>query len=177
MASSADLSVHILKHHPGVNVPQCHLFFISRNLPSPSSMSQTLHHVFIISHHLPSPSSMSQMLHVPSIHHSPRPAATPPPPENPVRVWLGRVTLSIVVGIMLGSAATFCALRAATTKTGSVCAGADATSPWWSTGSAGDSVGAGGADQSFGDRLDKALFAARAGEAAAQQGLLVRERS
>ncbi|CBJ32934.1 expressed unknown protein [Ectocarpus siliculosus] len=73
---------------------------------------------------------------------------------------------------MLGSAATFCALRAATTKTGSVCAGADATSPWWSTGGAGDSVGAGGADQSFGDRLDKALFAARAGEAAAQQGLL-----
>ncbi|CAN0154891.1 unnamed protein product [Ectocarpus sp. 4 AP-2014] len=93
-------------------------------------------------------------------------------PQAPVRVWLGRVALSIVVGIMLGSAATFCALRAATTETGSVCAGTDATSPWWSTGGAGDSVGAGGADQSFGDRLDKALFAARAGEAAAQQGLL-----
>ncbi|CAB1100102.1 unnamed protein product [Ectocarpus sp. CCAP 1310/34] len=93
-------------------------------------------------------------------------------PQAPVRVWLGRVALSIVVGIVLGSAATFCALRAATTKMGSVCAGADATSPWWSTGGAGDSVGAGGADQSFGDRLDKALFAARAGEAAAQQGLL-----
>ncbi|CAM9286215.1 unnamed protein product [Ectocarpus sp. 12 AP-2014] len=93
-------------------------------------------------------------------------------PQAPVRVWLGRVALSIVVGIVLGSATTFCALRAATTKTGSVCAGADATSPWWSTGGAGDSVGAGGADQSFGDRLDKALFAARAGEAAAQQGLL-----
>lgn len=76
---------------------------------------------------------------------------------------------------MLGGAAT-CALRAATMKAGSVCAGADATTPWWSTGGAGDSVGGGGADQSFGDRLDKALFAARAGEAAAQQGLLVRDK-
>ncbi|CAM9131349.1 unnamed protein product, partial [Ectocarpus sp. 12 AP-2014] len=36
----------------GVNVPQCHLFFISHNLPSPSSMSQTLYH---LKHHFPPP--------------------------------------------------------------------------------------------------------------------------
>lgn len=94
-----------------------------------------------------------------------------------VRLWLGRIAGSLVLGAILGGGAAYYTLpRAGTASSSSPsCASGDATSPWWNTPAGGHSESAkGGAEQGFGDRLNKALFAARAGEAAAQQGLLVR---
>lgn len=96
-------------------------------------------------------------------------------------MWLGRIAGSLLIGAVLGGAAAYYALPRAMTGSASSCAaagsvGAGATgfaSPWgdtgWGTGEPGEA-----AAQSFGDRLSKALLAARAGEAAAQQVLLVR---
>eukprot|EP00903_Cladosiphon_okamuranus_P016655 g15358.t1 len=100
-------------------------------------------------------------------------------PQAPVRMWLIRIAGSLFIGAVLGGAAAYLALPRAMTMTSpaSPCdaGAADTTSPWWDTGR-GSGAGAGepgeGAEQSFGDRLNKALFAARAGEAAAQQVLL-----
>ncbi|CAM9479221.1 unnamed protein product [Hapterophycus canaliculatus] len=93
-------------------------------------------------------------------------------PQAPVRVWLGRIAGSLVLGAILGGAVAFYAFPKAI-STGSAGAAADSTSPWWTTvGGGGGEPGAGGAEPNFGDRLNMALFAARAGEAAAQQGLL-----
>ncbi len=104
---------------------------------------------------------------------SPSPAA--------VRTWLGRMAGSLVLGALLGGAATYCTLPRGITGSASPCAAAaaaaaaDSTSPWWDMG-AGGGAGepGGGSEQGFGDRLNKALSAARVGEAAAQQVLLVR---
>ena len=116
------------------------------------------------------------------------PAAARPPPSlqhtqiPTVRMWLVRIAVSLAIGAFLGGAAAYLALPRAVTGSGSPCTAAgsgagaaDTTSPWWDTvRGAGAGEPGEGAEQSFGDRLNKALFAARAGEAAAQQVLLVR---
>lgn len=97
-------------------------------------------------------------------------------------MWLVRIAVSLAIGAFLGGAAAYLALPRAVTGSGSPCTAAgsgagaaDTTSPWWDTvRGAGAGEPGEGAEQSFGDRLNKALFAARAGEAAAQQVLLVR---
>lgn len=109
----------------------------------------------------------------------------PLPPRRPhyptVRMWLGRIAGSLVIGAVLGGAAAYYALPRSMTGSASPCAAAgsagaaDSTSPWRVKERG---VGAGkpgeGSEQTFGDRLTEALFSARAGEAAAQQVLLVR---
>lgn len=83
-------------------------------------------------------------------------------------MWLGRIAGSLVFGVILGGTAAYFARPRV--MTASVAGNPnDATSPWWNT----PESSTGGTEQSFGDRLNKALFAARAGEAAAQQSLLV----
>ena len=77
-----------------------------------------------------------------------------------------------MLGALLGGAAACYALPRAITASAPACTGADSTSPWWGAGGA--SGGSGESEQSFGDRLNQALSAARVGEAAAQQVLLVR---
>jgi len=93
-------------------------------------------------------------------------------------MWLGRMAGSLVLGALLGGAAAYCALPRAITGSVSPCAAgagaADSTSPWWFMGGGAGEPGGAGSEQSFGDRLSKALSAARVGEAAAQQVLLVR---
>lgn len=95
-----------------------------------------------------------------------------------VRVWLGRMAGSLVLGAILGGAAAYYNVPRAITASVTSCASADATSPPWYDKASGRGAGepsAAATEQSFGERLNKALFAARAGEAAAQQDLLVRE--
>lgn len=95
-------------------------------------------------------------------------------------MWLGRIAGSLVLGAILGGMAVYGAVPGPMTGSASCSGGAcipgaiDATWPWWYTGGGVDDSAA-GAERGFGDRLNKALFAARAGEAAAQQGLLVRK--
>lgn len=93
-------------------------------------------------------------------------------------MWLLRVAGSLVIGAVLGGAAAYLALPRTMTTAASHCTAgagaADNASPLWDAG-AGEGEPAGEAtEQSFGDRLNKALFEARGGEAAAQQVLLVR---
>ena len=91
-------------------------------------------------------------------------------------MWLSRIAGSLVFGAILGGTAAYYALPRFVMAKVSTCAGTDATSPWWNTPAGGYSeTASGGAEQSFGERLNKALFAARAGESAAQQSLLVRQ--
>lgn len=95
-----------------------------------------------------------------------------------VRVWLGRIAGSLITGAILGAAAYSALPRAAMPGSPPMCptrTAADTTSPWWNAPTGGCESSAGGPEPGFGDRLNKALFAARAGEAAAQQGLLVRQ--
>eukprot|EP00904_Undaria_pinnatifida_P004593 jgi/Undpi1/14134/HiC_scaffold_9.g03785.m1 len=88
-------------------------------------------------------------------------------------MWLSRIAGSLVFGAILGGTAAYYALPRFVMAKVSTCAGTDATSPWWNTPAGGYSeTASGGAEQSFGERLNKALFAARAGESAAQQSLL-----
>ncbi|CAM9782325.1 unnamed protein product, partial [Laminaria digitata] len=94
-------------------------------------------------------------------------------PQAPVRMWLSRIAGSLVFGAILGGTAAYYALPRFVTASVSTCSGADATSPWWNTPAGGHGESSQGrAELSFGERLNKALFAARAGESVAQQSLL-----
>lgn len=103
-----------------------------------------------------------------------------------VRLWVGRVAGSLVLGAILGGAIAYFAFpRVLTPSTPT--AGADASTNVGSGASASwsaspeqnqqrfqaDFGSSGEAGRNFGDRVNRALLAARAGEVAAQQGLLV----
>lgn len=90
---------------------------------------------------------------------------------------------SLVLGAILGGAITYYAfprVMTVSSSTSTSAGGSEGRSSSWNTASGQhepqyNSYGSPGeAEQKFGDRLNKALLAARAGEAAAQQGLLVR---
>lgn len=100
-----------------------------------------------------------------------------------VRLWVARVAGSLVLGAILGGAIAYFAFPRVLTipdSPGTASGNSGAPSSWWySTGGKEQRQGngfesPGEIEQNFGDRLNKALLAARAGEAAAQQGLLVR---
>lgn len=106
-----------------------------------------------------------------------------------VRMWLRRIAGSLVLGAILGGAGTYYAFPRIITA--SVSSSEPSSDARFSSSSAPSSWNAfkgqqqhqhqrhessGSAEQIFADRLNNALFAARAGEAAAQQGLLVRIR-
>lgn len=90
-------------------------------------------------------------------------------------MWVARIAFSLVLGTILGGAAVYRALSRSTTTPAPSCSSSEATSPWWQSSANGQycDSSSGFDQQAFVERLNKALFAARAGEAAAQQSLLV----